>query len=447
MFRQTSVRVSASVLLSLLTTVAAAQPRGYGIVAKINDHTDGTKIANAKASTNAHITAVQSWFNWSELEPSDDQFNFAPITDWIETLAEGEYPKRAVLVIMPISGKNPDKPEHAFNNATPGWLIERLSLESPSGIVSYTNSTASVLVHYPLFWNQTYQDEFEELLNALAGQLMLAPLPPAPFTGSYGDRIEYIRVTGYSVETTEPSFYNTTTLALKPALEAAGITFVGNKPRLRWKNSACPIGDSGCRKYSQATTAFWDMWIAIFPNIPLAVTVRFNEDTTSPNYDYYLKYKQNIDDNFGLGSTTDVILNTAWQTKSCEMQTLRTNLAALQTANLKVGFGDVHCTFPIPTTDDKCCMQYDLAREGVGLTGSGGYSPRSLASYLTVGSDRWGLPAGSTMWTWADGQLASYTGTGPTACTNLCQYVLDCTSPGDDCTTMEENNERDDGVD
>ncbi len=442
MFRRTSVRVSASVLLSLLTALAAAQPRGYGIVAKINDHTDGTEIANAKEPQNAHITAIQSSFNWSDLEPQDDQFDFSSIGNWFDTI----YPKRGVLVIMPISGKNPDKPEHALNEATPSWLIERLSLESPSGIVSYTNSTASVLVHYPLFWNQTYQDEFEELLNHLAEYLTLAPVPPNNFPSRI-DQIEYIRVTGYGVETTEPSFYNTTTLALKPALQAAGITFVGIKPRLHWKTSYCPIGDSGCRKYSQATTAFWDMWIAIFPNVPLAVTVRFNEDTTSPNYNYYQGYKNNIDNNFGLGSTTDVILNTAWQTKSCEMQTLRTNLAALQTANLKVGFGDVHCTFPIPTTDDKCCMQYDLAREGIGLTGSGGYSPRSLASYLTLGSNRWGLPAGSVMWTWADGQLASYTGTGPDTCASTCEYVLDCGNPNDDCTSMEENNERDDGVD
>ncbi len=115
---------------------------------------------------------------------------------------------------------------------------------------------------------------------------------------------------------------------------------------------------------------------------------------------------------------------------------------------MKVGFGDVHCTFETPDTDAKCCMQHDLAREGIGLTGSGAYSPRSLASYLTLGSNRWGLPAGSVMWTWADGQLASYTGSAPDTCANSCSaYELDCGNPNDSCTGMEESNERDYGVD
>lgn len=302
-----------------------------------------------------------------------------------------------------------------------------------------TTHGGGATVRYPIFWNEKYQSHFETFLTELASHID---------TMGYTDHIEYIRVTGYSVGTTEPSFYNNATAELKPQLETLGMAFQGNKPYLRWANSACQIIPEGraCRKYAIATKAFWDMYIATFPNIPLAVTARFPEDVNGPNYNYYSGYNTGIANNFGLGSTTDVILNTAWQTKTCEMTTLRTSLSALQTSTLKVGFGDVHCTIAFANEDQQCCMKVDLAREGLGITGTGLYSPRSLASYLTLGEDRWPNPADTAVWTWADGQLGSFTGSTPTDCDPACS-LLTCGGSGDTCTTPDPDNERDYGVD
>ena len=132
------------------------------------------------------------------------------------------------------------------------------------------------------------EGNWDSLLNHLAEYLTLALLPPNTLPTRI-DQIEYIRVTGYSVETTEPSFYNAATVALKPQLEDLGIAFLEAKPYLKWANSSCAVVTEGraCRKYAIATKAFWDMWIAIFPNIPLAVTARFPAETSGPNYNYY----------------------------------------------------------------------------------------------------------------------------------------------------------------
>ncbi len=104
MLGRTSVRVSAGALLCLLTAAAVAQPRGYGIVAKINDRKP-IDIENAKNT--AHITAIQSWFNWSDLEPSQGQRNWTTLDAWFATITAAPNPKKAVLVIMPINGKDP----------------------------------------------------------------------------------------------------------------------------------------------------------------------------------------------------------------------------------------------------------------------------------------------------------------------------------------------------
>ncbi len=138
--------------------------------------------------------------------------------------------------------------------------------------VSYTHVDSETQqetpVKYPLFWSATYQQAFETFLSCLASHLDSA---------GYLDDI----VTGYSVETTEPSFYNKATLTLKQPLTQKGIRFDSNdKPYLRWTNYACPVDEVppgvpidpshypegfACRKYAQATKAFWECGAGRFP--------------------------------------------------------------------------------------------------------------------------------------------------------------------------------------
>ncbi len=110
-------------------SLAVGQPRGYGLVAKVNTRETNDLLA---ASDLAHVTAVQSWFSWSELETADQTFDFSSIHNWLDTID----PKKGVLVIMPINGKSPLSDESWNNTATPDWLLDDLEDDSPTGIVS-----------------------------------------------------------------------------------------------------------------------------------------------------------------------------------------------------------------------------------------------------------------------------------------------------------------------
>ncbi len=311
-------------------------------------------------------------------------------------------------------------------------------------------------MRYPIFWNTSYQDQFETLLGELHAYLVDNDLI---------DRLEYVRVTGYSVETTEPSFYNSATLSLQSQLETNGIKFINNVPELHWTQTPCtwsqPPAGWNCRKYGQATKAFWDMWIGTFTDVPLAVTVRFPNDTSNPSYDYLLGYQNSLDDYFGLNGKTDVILNTAHQTQTCNMQTLRTKLAALSASTRKVGWGDIHCNSD-PTQSSHCCVRLDLAREAVGVSTSGQrYYPVSFARYVTLGKGVWGVPANASanVWTWADCQLAPVqcanqspacaVNCGPPSCNDTETCMIDCSDPDNEnnCNQFELDREcEDDGM-
>ncbi len=105
------VRRTSSLLVctiaALLGATAQAQPRGYGVVAKINDR-DTDQITSAKNT--AHISAIQSWFDWSELEPNTPGvYDWTLLDNWFDDVTSGTNGKKAVLVIMPINGKDPSK--------------------------------------------------------------------------------------------------------------------------------------------------------------------------------------------------------------------------------------------------------------------------------------------------------------------------------------------------
>lgn len=441
-------------LFAAAATSYADGPRGYGIVAKVTNPEDFDEIEDAKGLS--HITAVQSWFLWSDLEPADDEYDFSLIENWLMELS----PKNAVIVIMPINGKDPTSDMFWENDATPAWLFTKMDNASESDqYVSYHNELHDADVKFPKFWSEIYQEEFGELLGQLAAQFDLSDFNDT----TYGEtEIEYIRVTGLGISTTEPSFYNKNVddgncgtgcfqdqSDFRAQLEADGIEFsMSNKAYLGWNppgpGGLCPAGHTCSTLYKQATVDIWTLWTDNFCNVPLAVTVKFPQipETTA----YYSGLIQNVDDYFGLepcedgDNEIDVILHTALTTKSNAMETLRDDMNNLDSSTLKVGWGDVACTSN-PASHGQCCVRLDLAREAIGWS-SGSYTPVADARYITLGKSRWSNPTDDAedVWGWADGQLAAFnSGNAPPECT-----VTSCQSDNG-CGAIELDREFSDG--
>lgn len=441
-------------MLFLFAAAAATSyadgPRGYGIVAKVTNPEDADVFTAVGVS---HVTAVQSWFLWSQLEPEfDDDYQFDAIRDWLMQLS----PKNAVIVIMPINGKDPTSELFWENDATPTWLLD--DLEAADQHLIYHNELHDADVRFPKFWSPIYQEKFGELLAALAAEFDLSDLNDT----AYGEtEIEYIRVTGLGISTTEPSFYNRNTddancgtgcfqdqSDFRAQLEADGIEFsMANKPWLTWPGTdpagVCPQG-AVCNLYKQATVDIWTLWTDNFCNVPLAVTVKFPQIEETGNY--YTGLIQSVDDYFGLepcedgDNEIDVILHTALTTKTNPMETLRDDMNNLDSSTLKVGWGDVACTSN-PASHGQCCVRLDLAREAIGWS-SGSYTPVADARYITLGKSRWSNPTDDAedVWGWADGQLAAFnSGNAPPECT-----VTSCQSDNG-CGAIELDREFSDG--
>ncbi len=99
-------------------------------------------------------------------------YDWTVLDNWFDDVTSGANGKKAVLVIMPVSGKDPSKADHWDNTATPGWLLDILEDQTPtSGVVTYVNTEfvrpgappgEPSVVRYPIFWNATYQSAFED---------------------------------------------------------------------------------------------------------------------------------------------------------------------------------------------------------------------------------------------------------------------------------------------
>lgn len=173
---------------------------GWGVIVNIdNNNNDGSlKTADITESLSYdYVDHIQATFWWSNLEPTEGNYDFSSVEDALETFdAAGKKMIWSLLVYGGTGGA-----------ALPSWY---------DGI-----RVASDTQNYPLLWDDYYKAKLVLLFDALSDAF------------KNDSRIEGFRGTvGGSVGTFEPSAYGSDTgnATLQAALESYGLQYSGSNP-------------------------------------------------------------------------------------------------------------------------------------------------------------------------------------------------------------------------
>ncbi len=255
--------------LLLLTGVAAAEDvpdasglarSGAGVFVKVTrgGRTDPEILKHALQSP--LVAGVQVSVSWSELEPRKDGFDWRELDQLLAecdaahkrvallfTAADGKVPTPSQLK----KGKGRSGPDVIFNNkATPVWLFDDHDVHRLGGI----QSEVGRLPLYPVFWDTAYQQHFGEFLAAFSKRYDGDP------------RIEFIRMGGWQIGTSEPSFYGGAVRFIRGQLSTEGEAVEeGRKPKL-----------SSTSQYARAVKDLIDLWHQSFRETRLAATIHLD---------------------------------------------------------------------------------------------------------------------------------------------------------------------------
>ena len=113
-----------------------------------------------------HIVGAHQSYYWSQLEPSEGSYNWAPVDDFITSRAA--LGKPVGIGLMTYLGRvSASGGEDPF--VTPNWLVQ----QKPSLKIACTAS--GLTVNIPRYWDQTYLTKYGNFVRALANHLRANP--------------------------------------------------------------------------------------------------------------------------------------------------------------------------------------------------------------------------------------------------------------------------------
>lgn len=205
------------------------------------------------------IAGVQLTITWSQLEPENDQYNWALIDQ--ELAAYDAIGRRVSFKLICVGGEvekdDPLDPDFVYvNDLTPDWVLNDPNVAT----IGEIQTPYGWLPRYPVYWDAGYKAHLADFIQ--------------DFGDRYGQdpRIEYFRMAGWQVGTNEPNFYAEAAQYLDSQIEAAGMP-------LDFDDNGDPIVPAGS-VYSLAILDMIDEYRAEFGSIPLIATIKFDPPGT-----------------------------------------------------------------------------------------------------------------------------------------------------------------------
>ena len=119
-------------------------------------------VANLDPAT-YHIVGAHQAFDWKDLEPTQNSYNWAALDDFIRTRAA--LGKPIGIGIMTYTGRQSQAAYGQSACKVPDYVFQ---LDPGAKVIC---SSGGMTMHIPKYWNNTYKTRYQALVNALANHL------------------------------------------------------------------------------------------------------------------------------------------------------------------------------------------------------------------------------------------------------------------------------------